>query len=105
MGKVQPTPQLNAPSSKGQPLPANLRHNLEAEFGVDLSALKVHVGHEATMLGAEAYSTGDNIFLAPAQEHHLPHEAAHVVQQRTGISNQTNIAKGLVEVEQNGQTP
>ena len=48
--RVQPVPpQLSA----GQPIPPSLRHNLEASFGEDFSDVRVHHGHEATILGAE----------------------------------------------------
>ncbi|WBY07458.1 DUF4157 domain-containing protein [Sphingomonas sp. 7/4-4] len=35
-------------------------------------------------LGAHAYAQGSDIHLAPGQNHHLPHEAWHVVQQKQG---------------------
>jgi hypothetical protein len=103
--KVQPIPHLDAPSSHGQPLPANLRHDMETSFGVDLSDVKVHVGHEATLLGAQSFSTRDEVFLAPAQEFLMRHEVMHVIQQRAVTAESSSgIAEGLVEVSQNGET-
>ena len=98
--KIQPIPVLNAPSQKGQPLPVNLRHNLEANHGVDLSDVKYHIGHEATMLGANAFTTGTDIHLAPGNERHLPHEAWHVVQQIQGRVKPPVLAEGLVQVKE-----
>ena len=36
---------------------------------------------QPAQLQAHAYAQGSNIFIAPGQERHLPHEAWHVVQQ------------------------
>jgi hypothetical protein len=100
--KILPMPVLNAPSQKGQLLPANLRHNLEANHGVDLSDVMYHVGHEATMLGARAFTTSTDIHLAPGYESHLPHEAWHVVQQRQErrVETAPPVAEGLVQVKE-----
>ncbi|PYT31502.1 MAG: hypothetical protein DMG58_12170 [Acidobacteria bacterium] len=62
-------PQLSA----GQPIPPSLRHNMEAAFGQDFSDVRVHHGHEATILGAQSFT--------------------HGVQQRQGRS----LASGLVQ--------
>lgn len=47
----------------------------------------MHVHHnssEPAKLHAHAFTQGSDIHLAPYQEHHLPHEAWHVVQQKQG---------------------
>ncbi len=97
--RVQPAPpQLTT----GYPLPASVRHNMEASFGQDFSNVRVHHGHEATMLGAETFTRGEDIHFAPgAYEPNSPrgqellgHELTHVVQQRQG---RVGLAKGLVQ--------
>lgn len=93
-------PHSDAPSSQGNPLPANLQHNLESAHGVNLSDVKVHVGHEATLIGAKAFTQGSDIHLAPGQEQHLPHEAWHVAQQKQGRVESSTLAEGLVEVRE-----
>jgi hypothetical protein len=65
---------------------------METAFGTDFSDIRVHIGHEATSLGAIAYTWGSNIHFAPGQysphtiqgQKLLGHELWHVVQQRTG---------------------
>jgi hypothetical protein len=71
------------------PLPPTVRHQFEGQFGTDLSSVTVHVGHAATLLGAEAYTAGTDIHFAPSAyrpfssegQELLGHEIAHVVQQ------------------------
>ena len=87
-------------SGEGSPLPDSLRHNLETTFGADFSSVRVHEGHGATLLGAQAYTQGSDIHFAPGLyqpytpegEHLLGHELTHVVQQREGRV----LAPGLV---------
>ena len=76
----------------GLPLPSDVRTKMETAFGADFSDVRVHVGHEATSLGAIAYTWGTNIHFAPGQynphtiqgQKLLGHELWHVVQQRSG---------------------
>ena len=80
------------PKSGGLPLPSEVRTKMETAFGADFSDVRVHVGREATSLGAIAYTWGSNIHFAPGQynphtiqgQKLLGHELWHVVQQRTG---------------------
>jgi hypothetical protein len=73
---------------------------IQASFGKhDVSGVKAHVGGAAasasSALGAEAYATGDSVAFANAPSLHLAaHEAAHVVQQRAGVS----LKSGMGEV-------
>lgn len=80
----------------GQPLPAPLRRHVEARFGQDFSAVRVHADEAAAASAheqqAKAYTVGDHIVFgagrfAPddsAARRLLAHELAHVVQQRRG---------------------
>ncbi len=59
--------------------------------GHDVSAVQAHVGGAASeasaAMGAEAYATGNDVaFGAAPSLHTAAHEAAHVVQQRAGVS-------------------
>ena len=66
-------------------LPAPLRQGIQALSGFDLGDVRVHHGSPMpAALGAQAYAQGRDIHLAPGQDHHLPHEAWHVVQQAQG---------------------
>ncbi len=56
----------------------------------DVSGVRAHVGGQAAdaagRMGAEAYATGDSVAFARSPDlHTAAHEAAHVVQQRTGV--------------------
>ncbi|HEX6043050.1 MAG TPA: DUF4157 domain-containing protein [Pyrinomonadaceae bacterium] len=76
----------------GLPLPRDVQAKMETAFGADFSEVRVHIGHEASSLGAIAYTWGTNIHFAPGQynphtiqgQKLLGHELWHVVQQRTG---------------------
>ena len=76
----------------GLPLPSDVRTKMETAFSSDFSDVRVHVGHEASSLGAIAYTWGSNIHFAPGQynphtiqgQKLLGHELWHVVQQRAG---------------------
>ena len=77
-------------SGSGGALPHYER--IQAAFGThDISGVRAHVGGAAgeasAAIGAEAYATGDRVaFRSPPDLHTAAHEAAHVVQQRAGVS-------------------
>ena len=80
-----PLPAVVQRQAGGAGLPAPLRQGLEQLSGLDLSGVQVQrQSAEPARLGALAFTRGDHIHLGPGQEHHLPHEAWHVVQQRQG---------------------
>jgi hypothetical protein len=76
----------------GLPLPSEVRTKMETAFAADFSDVRVHIGHEATSLGAIAYTWGTNIHFAPGQynphtlqgQKLLGHELWHVLQQKQG---------------------
>jgi len=80
------------PKSGGNPLPSEVRSKMETAFGADFSDVRVHVGHEASRIGAIAYTWGTNIHFAPGHynphtlqgQKVLGHELWHVVQQKSG---------------------
>jgi hypothetical protein len=80
------------PKTGGQPLPTEVRSKMEAAFSADFSDVRVHVGHEASRIGAIAYTWGSNIHFAPGHynphtlqgQKVLGHELWHVVQQKSG---------------------
>ncbi|HYK01923.1 MAG TPA: DUF4157 domain-containing protein [Thermoanaerobaculia bacterium] len=87
-------PQHMAPRAAhgGQPLPPQVRQKMEAVFRSSFSDVRIHVGPEATALGATAFTHGSHIHFAPGQydphtsrgQQVLGRELAHVVQQRAG---------------------
>jgi hypothetical protein len=77
----------------GQPLPDELRRQLERELGISLAAVRVHSNDQAAAaLGARAFTIGDDIYFAagaydPTSEVGqalIAHEVAHVAQHRLG---------------------
>ena len=78
--------------SGGLPLPDAVRAKMETAFSADFSDVRVHIGREASSLGAIAYTWGTNIHFAPGQyspntlqgQKLLGHELWHVVQQKNG---------------------
>ena len=82
--------------SGGMPLPEDVRAKMEVAMGTDFSDVRIHVGREASSIGALAYTWGTNIHFAPGQynphslqgQKILGHELWHVVQQKMGrVSN------------------
>jgi hypothetical protein len=78
--------------SGGQALPAAVQQKMESFFGADFSDVRIHVGQEASSIGALAFTHGSSIFFAPGLynpgtpqgQQLLGHELTHVVQQRAG---------------------
>ncbi|HYJ79141.1 MAG TPA: DUF4157 domain-containing protein, partial [Longimicrobiaceae bacterium] len=77
----------------GGPLGDRTRGAMEARFGADFSAVRVHTGEDAAAsaraVGARAYTVGRDVVFAageyrpetPGGRHLLAHELAHVLQQ------------------------
>lgn len=91
----------------GQPLPAEVKADAEAAFGVDFSDVRIHTGSEAAQsaagVAARAYTVGNEIVFGrgsfapgtPEGRHDLAHELTHVIQQRTGSVAGTDIGAGV----------
>ncbi len=77
-------------------LPARLKAAIEALSGIAMDDVKVHYNSsKPAQMRALAYTQGSDIYLAPGQEKHLPHEAWHVVQQKKGRVEPTLQTKGV----------
>ena len=99
---------INAARGCGQPLDEDVLQNLEASFGLDLSAVRVHTGSTASTLahtlGADAFTCGTDIFFAAdayrpeskAGKWLLAHEITHVVQQARGVVYDQRAVHGVV---------
>lgn len=76
-------------------LPDELKHGIEALSGIDISDVRVHHNSsKPAQLNAAAYTQGTDVHVAPGQEHHLPHEAWHAVQQKQGRVRATGSIAG-----------
>lgn len=66
-------------------LPDSLKAGLENLSGIDMGDVRVHYNSpKPFQLNALAYTQGTDIYVGLGQEHHLPHEGWHVVQQKQG---------------------
>ena len=66
-------------------LPDGLKSGIESLSGMAMDGVNVHFNSsQPAQLNALAYTRGSDIYVAPGQERHLPHEAWHVVQQARG---------------------
>jgi ribosomal protein S18 acetylase RimI-like enzyme len=80
------------PAGMGQRLPEAVQRKMESFFKADFSGVRVHVGPEASSIGAFAFTRGTDLYFAPGQynpqsprgQRLLGHELTHVVQQRAG---------------------
>lgn len=82
-------------------MPAHLREGLEGLSGTDLSDVSVYRDSaKPQKIGALAYTQGSDIYLAPGQEQHLPHEGWHAVQQKQGRVQPTLQMKAGVSVNE-----
>ena len=92
-------------SGSGAPLPH--LSAIQASFGQhDVSSVEAHVGGKAaeaaTAIGAEAYATGNAVaFRESPSLATAAHEAAHVVQQRAGVSLEGGVGKSGDTYERN----
>jgi len=83
-----------------------LKHKLETTMNAHLSDVRVHEGHEATRLNANAFTEGNNIFFAPgkfqpyteAGDNLIAHEVSHLIQQEQVGKETHAVAEGLVIV-------
>lgn len=83
-------------SQRVRELPACLKEGMEAVSGVNLERVRVHYNsRKPAEVYAHAYAQGLDIHLAPGQEHHLPHELGHVVQQKLGMVQPTRKVNGM----------
>ena len=76
----------------GQPLPHPVLQKMESFFKTSFADVRVHVGPQASSIGALAFTYGSNLYFAPGHynphsiqgQQLLGHELTHVVQQRAG---------------------
>ena len=80
------------PHGSGQPLPEPIQKKMESFFNTSFAEVRIHVGPEASSIGALAFTHGTDLYFSPGQynpqstpgQQLLGHELTHVVQQRAG---------------------
>jgi hypothetical protein len=73
-------------------MPEAIQRKMETLFNTSFSDVKIHVGPDAGLIGASAFTQGSDLFFAPGQynpntpggQRLLGQQLAHVVQQRSG---------------------
>lgn len=88
-------PKVHSNNARASQLPTPLRHEFEAGHGADLSEVRIHQNHAATLMQAEAFTRGNDIYFSPGAyqpftkegKELLSHEVSHVVQQGPGNTN------------------
>ena len=85
--------QIHASRGLGNPLPGDVREKMSANFGADVSGVRIHTDATAVLLArslkAQAFTIGRDIFFAENKfapgsrdgEHLLAHELTHTIQQ------------------------
>lgn len=77
-------------------IPAAMKRGFEHSSGFSFDDVRVHYNSEKpAQLHAHAYTQGNEVYVAPGQEKHLPHELGHVVQQKRGTVRPTEELGGV----------
>lgn len=86
-----------APSEKDKTgIPALMKTKFERSSGFSFDDVRVHYNSEKpAQLHAHAYTQGNEVYVAPGQEKHLPHELGHVVQQKSNAVQPTGEISGM----------
>lgn len=101
-GGAEAAPSVHAAAARGvATAAASLPHlsTIQRAFGRhDISGIQAHAGADAAAsareMGARAYATGNHVVLGGSADlHTVAHEAAHVVQQRAGVSLKSGVGE------------
>lgn len=77
-------------------IPVQTKSFLESSYGFSLNDVKVHYHSEKpAQLQALAYAQGNEVYVGPGQEKHLPHELMHVIQQKKGMVKPDKVINGV----------
>lgn len=94
-GSASATPAQREAKPNMTGLPDQVKSGIESLSGMSMDHVKVHYNSDKpSQLQAHAYAQGSEIYVAPGQEQHVPHEAWHVVQQAQGRVRPTMQLKG-----------
>ena len=67
-------------------IPDSMKSRFEASSGFSFDDVRIHYNSpKPGDMGALAYTRGSQVYIAPGEEKHLPHELGHVLQQKRGI--------------------
>ncbi|MCH5204677.1 MAG: DUF4157 domain-containing protein [Oscillospiraceae bacterium] len=90
------TQKTSSEKDKTTNIPRAMKTNFERSSGFSFDDVRVHYNSEKpAQLRAHAYTQGSNVYIAPGQEKHLPHELGHVVQQKSDMVEPNGEIDGL----------
>lgn len=76
-------------------IPAQMKTDFERRSGLSFDDVRVHYASDRpAKLGALAYTQGNQVYIGPGQEKHLPHELTHVVQQKRNMVQPNGMVNG-----------
>ncbi len=88
--------EKNASQKDKTGIPRRMKAGFERSSGFSFNDVKVHYNSDKpAQLRAHAYTQGNDVYVAPGQEKHLPHELGHVVQQKRDTVRPTETIGGL----------
>lgn len=77
-------------------IPRRMKAGFENSSGFSFDDVRVHYNSEKpAQLHAHAYTQGNEVYVAPGQEKHIPHELGHIVQQKSDMVKPTGEIGGL----------
>jgi len=76
-------------------IPTGVKERIEGASGVSLDDVKVHYHSDKPgLVGALAFTQGNQVYMGTGQEKYLSHELGHVVQQKMGMVQPTRFENG-----------
>ena len=106
--------QLKASRGHGDPLPDNLREEMEPRLGTDLQGVRIHHGSNDAELNrsisAQAFTMDQDIYMgagkydpqSPTGKRLLAHELAHTIQQSGGKAKRMTTRPTLIQAKMQG---
>lgn len=94
--KPQRPVDADTPKANRTGIPDPIKARFEALSGLSYDDVRVHYRSESpAQLQAYAFTRGNEVFIAPGQERHLPHELVHIAQQKSGMVQPTRYIAGV----------
>lgn len=79
--KKEQKPQESKTDHTG--IPAGIKTQFQAFSGLSFDDVRIHYGSDKpAQMQAYAFTQGNDVYIGPGQEKHLPHELGHVIQQK-----------------------
>ncbi len=95
-GTLQPLDESVMPLQNHTGIPSPLKSHFELSSGLSFDDVRVYYrSAKPAQFQALAYTQGNQIYLGPNQEQHLPHELGHIIQQKMGRVKPTTSRNGI----------